>query len=626
MKRSTFDRHIVTILLSSLCWTGLGWNTVSAQTPAPATSTTQEQDAPLTPAGRADLAAAPGPAASTPQAAAQPGQTTPVAVGKLEQPAALTSPLRTFALPPRIGIRNETSITLSDALYMALTNNPDIQASRDDREESAYKHRAAQGAYDPVFNATGSFQKQLLPVGNTLSGGGSDYTLLNRTWQVTPSVSGFSPLFGTSYNVAFSNQKFYTNNAYSALNPSYPATLTFEFTQPLLRNLFYDTARHTIEVSQKNQAVTSETFRQRVMAVIQRTEQAYWELSFAKRDLGVQLQALDVARTQDETNRRQVSLGQLAPIEVVAAQTQLATFEYNVYAAQENLTRAENGLKSLILGDRSDALWTSAINPTTPPETENAMPALDDAVKEALALRPEVAQLKLAGQINQADQRLNREQLKPQVDLVASYARSALAGTAVASAANPLANSLQPALARLNQLSALAGLDPVTLASTAPAPPSQLVGGYGTALGGLFGTGYPTSFVELRVSLPITNRTAKANLSASLVEGRRLDHQMHALEQAIEADVRNALQCIDSAEQRLSAARLKQESAEEEYQSEQRRFGRGASTLFLVQQRQLNMVTSRSQVYRAEADLNEAVSLFELAHGENYKRHNIVLK
>ena len=56
-----------------------------------------------------------------------------------------------------------------------------------------------------------------------------------------------------------------------------------------------------------------------------------------------------MGREQDESNRRQEQQGLLAPIDVVAAQTQLATFELNAYSAQEALTAAENALKALIL-------------------------------------------------------------------------------------------------------------------------------------------------------------------------------------------------------------------------------------------------------------------------------------
>jgi len=80
--------------------------------------------------------------------------------------------------------------------------------------------------------------------------------------------------------------------------------------------------------------------------------------------------------------------------------------------------------------------------------------------------------------------------------------------------------------------------------------------------------------------------------------------------------VRNALQAIDSARQRLQFSRLRRQSAEEQFRSEGQRF----------QQLQLTLVTSQSQVNRAEADLSEAISLLEFARGTNYKRHHVYLK
>jgi len=540
------------------------------------------------------------------------------------RPLAEVPPAQEFQLPERIGISRETPISLIDALYMTLRSNPDIQALRVEGGQSEFRSIAAKGVYDPVFSTSASFQNQTLPVGSSLSGSNTG-SVLNRTWLGAPAITGMTPFLGGSYSVTFSSQRDSTDNAYATLNPSYLNALTFLYRQPLLRNLHYDASRHALEIARRNREVTADTFNQHVMELIRKTEQAYWELKFARQDLDVQLRALEIAHKQEDRNRRQLELGEMAQIDVVAAQTQLAGFEMNVYSAQDALTRAENNLKALMLGNRSAVLWGSALNPTTPPDTAGATPDLAEAVGEALAQRPEMAQIEALCRVNRADQRLDREQLKPQVDLIASYTLTGLAGRAVTSSAtNPLADSLTPALLRLNQLSALAGLDPVTLGAAA-SPPSQLVGGYGQSLSRLAGD-FPTAYVELRLSLPIGNRTAGANLAASLAEGRRMEYQRQGVEQTIEAEVRNAVQGIDSARERLAAARMRQQSAQREYESEARRFTSAASTLFLVQQRLLTMVNSISQVYRAEADLSEAVSVFELARGANYRRHNIVLK
>ncbi|MDP9113183.1 MAG: TolC family protein [Acidobacteriota bacterium] len=537
----------------------------------------------------------------------------------------LLPPVRPFRLPARIGVFGEARITLQQALAMALANNKDITASRIDREIAGYNLTGARGLYDPTVGAVSQFLKQETPVASSL-GGSATGAVLNRVWQTDPTVSGFTPWLGGNYHVDFSSQRVYTNNSFATLNPQYPSALVFQYTQPLLRNLLYDQNRHTIDVAKKNQSLSNEQFRQRVMQVVQQTEQAYWELFYAYNNLQVQLDSVDIARMQDESNRRQQEQGLLAPIDVVAAQTQLANFELNAYSAQTTLTQAENNLKSLMLEGRGSALWASALIPLTPPESTAPVTPLTDAVNQALADRPEIAQARINGEINQRDTRYYREQIKPQVDVIASYTRNGLAGPQVVqTGSNPLTASLGPLLDRLNTLSTSAGLDPVVL-SAGSSTPGVLIGDYGQSLNNLWAGNFPTTQIQLKVSLPIRNRAAESNLSTSLAQSRRIQNQREQVEQAIEADVRNAMQLMQSAELRLQAARIQRESAEEQYNSEQRQFRAGTSTLFLVQQRQTTMISARSQERRAQSDLGEAISAFELSTASILRQHNINLQ
>ncbi|MEO8049418.1 MAG: TolC family protein [Acidobacteriota bacterium] len=561
-----------------------------------------------------------------------PAQTAPSRPAQPQTAAALDAPtlvppVRPFRLPSRIGVFGEARITLEQALAMALANNKDIVASRIDREISSYTLTGARGLYDPTIGAVSQFLKQVNPVASSL-GGSASGAVLNRNWQTDPTLSGFTPWLGGSYHIDFISQRTYTNNTFVTLNPQYPTALNFQYTQPLWRNLLYDQNRHTIDVAQKNRALSDQQFRLRVMQVVEQTERAYWEVFYAYNNLQVQLDSVDIARMQDESNRRQQVQGLLAPIDVVAAQTQLANFELNAYSAQTALTQAENALKTLMLEGRGSALWASALVPLTPPDTAPPVTRLADAVTDALANRPEVSQVEISGQINAKDTRLYREQTKPQVDLVGSYTRNGLAGPIVVqSGPNPFTASFGPLINRLNVLSTNAGLNPIDLATGgSSSPPALLVGDYGQSLNNLWSGNFPTTQVQLRVSLPIRNRVAEANLSTALAQGRRIQNQREQLEQAIEADVRNAMQLMQSAQLRREAARIQRESAEEQYNSEQRQFRAGTSTLFLVQQRQTTMISARSQEHRAESDLGEAVSAFELATGSILQQHNINLQ
>ncbi len=252
---------------------------------------------------------------------------------------------------------------------------------------------------------------------------------------------------------------------------------------------------------------------------------------------------------------------------------------------------------------------------------------MSDAIAEAMANRPEIAEVKINGEINEKDVRYYRNQTKPQVNLTALYTRAGLAGTLLPPGPNPFTAAFGPLTTQLNELSALAGLPPLSGVSFGGSTiPPVLVGNYGHSLAGIWAGDFPTTEVQLSISLPIRNRTADANLGKSLAETRRNHNQMQQTEQNVQAEVRTAMENEQMAQLRLQAAQVARESAEEQYQSEQRQFRAGTSTLFLVQQRQSNMITARSQERRSEADLSEAIAQFQLATGTILAERNIRLK
>jgi len=549
----------------------------------------------------------------------------PAQVLSSPRPSTLVPPVRPFRLPPRIGVETQMEVTLDQVLTLALANNKDIEASRIDRLESEYTLTGAQGVYDPQFNMNSYWEQQITPIASAL-GGSSTGSLLNKVWLADPGITQPLPWYGGTLKVDLSSEDAYSNNTFLSLNPQYETSLNFSYTQPLWRNLMYDSNRHQIDVAKKNRSLTDQQFRQRVMTIVQQAEQGYWELAYAYNNLQVQLEAVRIGIQQDESNRRQEEQGLLAPIDVVAAQTQLANFEVGAYAAQSALTGAENALKELILPERSDPQWFTALVPVTPADVKPPPIPLADAISEAMANRPEIAEVKINGEINEKDVRYYRNQTKPQINLTALYSRAGLAGVVLPPGPNPFTSAFGPLTTQLNELSALAGLAPlsgVAFGSTAITP--VLIGNYGQSLSQLWGGEFPTTEVQLSISLPIRNRTADANLGKSLAETRRIRNQMQQTQQNIQSDVRTGMENVQMAQLRLQAAQVARESAEEQYQSEQRQFQAGTSTLFLVQQRQATMITARSQERRSEADMSEAIAQFQLATGTILAERNINL-
>jgi len=581
---------------------------------------------------------APAPQSSTtPATTATPGQDVGAAGGAApaQLPPAPPPIEPNFEAPPRplpsaervgVDLGEQTPLSLNEAVRLALENSNDIELSRDDVRVAEFDLRAARGVYDPVFSTESFFGRSVTPAASALAGG-ADGSLRQNTFTGGLRFGGYAPRFGGSYQLDFTSSRLTTNNQFVSLNPQFATSLTLTYTQPLWRGLRIDDNRRRIEVASKNLALTDAQFRQRTIEVITQVEQAYWDLAFALRNLQVQLDAVRQARTQVESNRRQVREGVLAPIDIVAAETQVTDFEQNVYGAQEAVTRAENNLKSLVARDRTSPLWSRPLVPTTPVALDPPRVALPEAVGAALRNRPELAQLETSAEINEINTRYFRDQTKPQLDLVGSYNPTGLSGSPAASGANPLTGSLGSITERLNELSELNNLPPLPPANPGGgAVRENLAGGYGRSLSNLFGQNYPSAQVGVRLTLPLRNSTAEANLGRSLAEGSQLATRRRQAEILIESDVRNTIQAARSAEARLASAAASRASAEQQYESERRKLQAGTSTVFLVLQRQTELVAARGRELQAQTDLNKSIASFRRATGGTLEANGVAVR
>jgi HAE1 family hydrophobic/amphiphilic exporter-1 len=525
-----------------------------------------------------------------------------------------------------VDVADQLPLTLNEAIALALQNNNDIDGSRINVEIAEFNLNAARGVYDPIFSSESYYETRTTPTSSTISGGANG-SVTQKDLTGAMRLGGFTPFAGGNYQLDFSSTRLNTTNQNATLNPQFPTAFTFTYAQPLLRGLRFDNNRRTIEIAKKNLSLTDAQFRQRAIEVISQVEQSYWDLVFSLRNLQVQIDAVKQARVQVESNQRLVAQGVLAPIDIVAANTQVTTFEQNVYTAQESVTRAENTLKTLILADRTAALWSRPLTPVTPVSLEPPRVPLEQAVRAAIDNRPELAQLQTSAEINQIDTRFFRDQSKPQVDLVGTYTSVGLAGSTVTPTINPNTSANALLRERVNELSTLAGLVPLeTTTGTTSSVNPNLVGGYPKSLSNLLGNDYPTYRVGVRVELPFRNRTAQANLGRSLAEGRRIVNQRAQQEQLIEADVRNASQTLRSAEARLASAAATRSSAEQQYESEQRQFKAGTTTVFLVLQRQNELLAARGRELQAQTDLNKAIAEFQRATGNTLGANNVSVR
>ena len=524
----------------------------------------------------------------------------------------------------RVGVSDSARpLSLKEATEIALRNNLEIEIERTNIDTQRQLLNASKGAFDPILRYNPTFEKRNIPASSSLQAATGKLTedYVNNNF----SLLGRTPWRGLSFNAAFDNTRTNTNNPFVNLNPNVNSRLTFGATLPLLRNRKIDFDRAQLRIRAKQIGVTELDLELRAIDVISRVEQAYWDLAAARQAVQVAADGVKLSDEQLGRTTRQIAAGVLAPVELPASQSELERRKDTYYANLDALNTIENGLKMLLSPGRDSDIWKDALIPT---DKTPVMPAelevLAEAVKTAIAKRPELKQMAQRREVNEVQSRFNKDQLKPQINLVGAYTNSGLAG-ALGTADNPFSASNVGLYTRLNQLSAGAGLPPLAPPSFGTLP-GFLVGGYGQALQSLFGGRFPSVQVGLQFDLNLRNQTAHANLAQTAIADKRLNLEKTRAEQIIDMQVRNALQSLQASRQRITAATAAVAAALEKMESESRLFQSGESTNFLVLTRQNELLESRRRAVVAQLEFNKAAARLEQAKGETLETYKITVR
>lgn len=528
----------------------------------------------------------------------------------------------------RIGVASAQPISLSldEAIRKALANNNTIEITRDDVRFQETAIRSILGFYDPVFNVTPTYTR------NSTTGDSratSDFTL-------NSDVTHFLRHGGGSYQAFFNNSR--TENAFSQEqvtegnigaaagggNAVYFSQLGFRYTQPLFRNLKIDNTRRNLRIARRQLEQTDADFRRQTIEIIAQVQRTYWDLVFALRDQQNRQANVELARESLRQVQARIAAGADAPLSRWEVETELANREGELLLATQFASITENNLKQLVLRDAASAEWSSPYVPTDKPTYSVDAVNLDAAIKDAMDNRYELRRLKLASDINKVDLAFFKDQTKPQIDLNTTFS---LEGFSVTGATDPiitrrftgndeiLLDAVNSLLPQPNQIPN----PPVVI----PGTRSFLIGGFGRSLANTFRSDAPNFSVGVTISFPFRNRTAKADLAGARVIENQISAQTRAQEQIVIVEVRNAVQGLETARQRVLTARRARENAEELLKGERALFDAGRSTTFLLFQRENSLTNARNAEIRSETDYNKALADLQRATSTTFQINNI---
>ena len=471
-------------------------------------------------------------------------------------------------------------IRLTDAVQLALEKNLDINVERLNPQAQDLQIAAAKNLYRPLASSTFGQRAQVRLPTSLLNGG---QRVNNDTMTYNGGLQQAVPFYGGSYNLQFNNTRLDTSDLFSNYKTSYTTGLTFNYTQPLLRGLFIDSTRQTLQIAQINRDISEENLRATIATTLANVRSAYWDLVFAQSSVDVAQRAVSLADKLVEDNRARVEVGTLAPLDIVQAEAEAATRRQTLASAEAQLQTAELALKRYLVSGTDDPLWRQQLQPIDLPSLEPAPADIEGAVRRALERRTDLVNARHNLASSDVSIKYFRNQSLPALDVIASYGAQGLGGTAYQRSGTSLQSPI---------------------IGTIP-------GGYFDALRVLSNRDYPNWNLQLNMSYNIGGSQSEAQYARAKLQRTQAQARLRALELQVATEVTNAALTVQSNLKRVEAARAARELAEKRLEAEQSKFEVGMSTNFFVVQAQRDLRDAQNTELRALADYRKSLVIFE---------------
>jgi len=452
---------------------------------------------------------------------------------------------------------------------------------------------------------TSGLVSSTLGIGSTIT---SFDPILTSTLQLdkndTQSTSPFSPVpvvaqntytadftytqgfqWGTAMSLGFNNTHLTTNNTTSLLTPQLGSNFQFKITQNLLQGLGPEPNLRFIHIAKNNREISDVAFRLQIITTVDQIENIYWDLVYAYENVRVQEESLAYAQKALDDSKRQAQVGTVPPIQVVSAQSTVATDQQNLIVAQNNLQLQELLMKNALSRSIEDPVLAEAdVIPTSTmqvPEQESVVPT-QDLINDALQHRAELAESRIDLNSRDLSSKAVRNAMLPTLDAFAYYGGSGLGG----------------------DVNAACSFGGTPCFNAAKAPPPFRNGGpvsYVGTLNQLVNSTAPDKGIGLTLNIPLRNRAAQANQVRSELEYRQAQVRLHQLENQVRIEVRNAQFDVKQNRAAVQAAQYAVDFARQTLDADQQKLKVGLTTTTAILQDASVLTTSESNLVSAKA-------------------------
>jgi outer membrane protein TolC len=487
------------------------------------------------------------------------------------------------------------SVSLEDCIVRALKDNLGVAIQVLGPQISAESVNAAQEKYIPSLSLSYSSRKTENAAYSYLDSPGD--SSINRTQNYNFMSANQTLPTGGTLRLDFTGYRTTTNQRGRTIDPRFGTTMSFNLSQPLLKNFGTKISRREIFVAKNNLGVSEESLKNTLITTVYNVESAYWNLVYSIENLEVRKQSLALAQDLLEKNQRSVEVGTLAPMEVLSARAEVATREADLIQAETQIKSNEDALRLLLNISEAEGQSVSALLPKDKPTYVAREVSFEEAIAAALQNRPDLEISRIGLETEKINLSYAKNQVLPEVNLSASYSSPGIDGTRIFYIGSPLD-----------------GIVDYTL-------PGDISG----ALKQTMKFTYPNWNLGLTLNLPLSNVFGRAALAQARLNMRQAMLEIENQKEQVYIEIKNAVRAVEANYKRILAFTTARELSEQKLAAEEEKRRVGMSTNYVVLTYQRDLANARISELNSIISYNVSVASLERAMGTNLKSKNINL-
>ncbi len=340
--------------------------------------------------------------------------------------AAMGAALMLLVAPPCARAAGDSKLSLTSFVQSVMRSDDTIATRRLDLSLAETDIDVARGGFEPVAFIQGRQDESNIQ--NTAQQRAQYGNLSVYDAKTTEMKTGIAThvFTGTDVEIAYKVDR-YRNNLQppDVAGKEYRSTPAITITQPLIRGAGIAVNRAPITIAEHDMQIASQALRQTVQQRLMDAVGAYISAQEATERVRLGKASLDIAETMLKSSERLVSAGLRGAGAVVEAQTVRDIHKVQLGRARQDLNDARNTMRMLLLADGSAdnaapaATSIGVVDPIS--QRELKIPANDVLRSAAFQNRPETRMADLRVEREKLRIMVAENQLKPQLDLNASY-------------------------------------------------------------------------------------------------------------------------------------------------------------------------------------------------------------